>query len=405
MFQKATPTITWAGPASIVCGTALGATQLDATASWTSGGTIVNVPGTFTYTPATGSLLGAGNYQTLSVSFTPTDTTNYASSSGTTTINVLKATPTITWASPASIVYGSALGATQLDATASWTAGGTTVNVPGTFTYTPAAGALLGAGNNETLSASFTPTDTTDYASSGGTTTINVLKATPTITWASPASIVYGTALGATQLDATASWTSGGTTVNVPGTFTYTPATGTVLGAGNNQTLSLSFTPTDTADYTSASGTTTISVSKAAPTITWSSPANIVYGTALGATQLDATASWTSGGTTVNVPGTFTYTPASGTVLGAGNNQTLSLSFTPTDTTDYASTGASTTINVSKAAPTIAWSRPANIVYGTASGAHPVGRHGVLDVGRNNRERARNVHLHAGRGRAVGRRE
>ena len=41
---------------------------------------------------------------------------------------------------------------------------------------------------------------------------------------------------------------------DVPGTFVYTPAAGTVLGAGQQQTLTLTFTPTDTADYTGASG-------------------------------------------------------------------------------------------------------------------------------------------------------
>ena len=50
-----------------------------------------------------------------------------------------------------------------------------------------------------------------------------MLKATPTITWATPADITYGTALSATQLNATAS---------VPGTFVYTPVAGTVLNAG-----------------------------------------------------------------------------------------------------------------------------------------------------------------------------
>ena len=38
----------------------------------------------------------------------------------------------------------------------------------------------------------------------------------------------------------------------MPGTFTYTPAAGTVLKAGTGQTLSVSFTPTDTTDYTTA---------------------------------------------------------------------------------------------------------------------------------------------------------
>ena len=83
------------------------------------------------------------------------------------------------------------------------------------------------------------------------TATIAVAQATPTITWANPASIVYGTALSSAQLDATAS---------VPGTFTYTPAAGTVLGAGNSQTLSVTFTPTDSTDYKSASATASINV-------------------------------------------------------------------------------------------------------------------------------------------------
>ena len=104
-------------------------------------------------------------------------------------------TSDVTWANPANITYGTALGATQLDATASSTSGGTTVNLPGSFTYAPAAGKVLGAGSSERLSVSFTPTDTTDYADANATATINVLKATPTITWANPANIGNGTAL------------------------------------------------------------------------------------------------------------------------------------------------------------------------------------------------------------------
>ncbi|MGO9750201.1 MAG: MBG domain-containing protein [Solirubrobacteraceae bacterium] len=219
------------------------------------------------------------------------------------------------------------------------------------FTYTPAAGKVLGAGSR-TLSVAFTPTDTTDYTSATATATINVTQATPTITWANPAAIVYGTALSGTQLDATAS---------VPGTFTYTPAAGAVLGAGNNQSLSVSFTPTDTTDYTRATATATINVTQATPKISWTNPANIVYGKALSGTQLDATA---------NVAGTFTYPTAAGTVLGAGN-QALSVSFTPTDSTDYTTATASTTINVNQATLLIT-AKPATKVYGQQNPAFAV---------------------------------
>ena len=50
---------------------------------------------------------------------------------------------------------------------------------------------------------------------------------------------------------------------------------------------------------------------KMAPTITWSNPAAINYGTAISETQLNAAAS---------VPGSFAYNPASGTILGAGDS-------------------------------------------------------------------------------------
>ena len=102
--------------------------------------------------------------------------------------------------------------------------------------------------------------------------TLIITQATPTITWANPAPITTGTALGATQLDATASWTVGGNTVNVPGVFTYNPAAGSVLSPGNNQTLSVSFAPNDTADYTDATATTSINVTQhaTAPPPPWS---------------------------------------------------------------------------------------------------------------------------------------
>jgi hypothetical protein len=342
------PTITWSDPASILYGTALSGSQLDATAS---------VPGTFTYSPSLGTVLGAGDDQTLSVSFAPTDTTDYTDATFAVTIDVLQAAPTITWPDPADITYGTPLSNTQLDATASWTVGGVNGSVAGTFTYTPGLGTVLGAGDNQVLSVSFAPTDTTDYTSATFTATIDVLQAAPTITWSDPADILYGTALSGSQLDATAS---------VPGTFTYTPGLGTVLHAGDDQTLSVSFAPTDTTDYTGATFAVTIDVLQATPTIAWPDPADIVYGTPLSNTQLDATASWTVGGVTGSVAGTFTYTPAAGIVLGAGDNQTLSVSFAPTDTTDYTDATFATKINVLQATPTITWSAPANILYGTA---------------------------------------
>ncbi|MGA3181269.1 MAG: choice-of-anchor tandem repeat GloVer-containing protein [Verrucomicrobiota bacterium] len=328
--QQATPVITWAAPAGITYGTALGTNQLNASA---------NVQGAFVYNPASGTMLGAGSNQSLSVTFTPSDTTNYSTATATVRINVRKAAPVVTWPAPAAITYGTALGSNQLDATA---------NIPGSFTYTPSAGTILYAGNNQTLSAAFTPSDATDYSNATATVMINVQRATPVITWAAPAAIIYGTALSSNQLDATA---------NVSGSFAYTPSSGAVLGAGSNQTLAVTFTPADTADYFSAGANVTINVLQAASIITWAAPAGITYGTALSSTQLDATA---------NVTGSFAYNPAAGAILGAGSNQTLSVTFTPLNTGDYSTATATVSINVQRATPVITWAAPAAIAYGAA---------------------------------------
>lgn len=82
------------------------------------------------------------------------------------------------------------------------------------------------------------------------------------------------------------------------------------------------------------------------PTITWSNPSAITYGTALSGTQLNAS---------TGIAGTFTYTPASGTVLNAGS-QSLSVLFTPTDQATYSNVSKTVTIVVNKAAATMSYS-------------------------------------------------
>ena len=170
-------------------------------------------------------------------------------------------TPTINWSNPADITYGTALSSTQLDAIAS---------VDGSFTYTPAAGTILGAGQDQTLSVNFTPTDTTDFSTVTASVTINVDQATPVVSVA-PVLLTYGTALADAQLGGTAAWMVDGAQVSVPGTYTYTSASGTVLNASSSDyTESVTFRPDDTTDYTSVTTTVAVHVAEAALTITTS---------------------------------------------------------------------------------------------------------------------------------------
>ena len=82
-------------------------------------------------------------------------------------------------------------------------------------------------------------------------------KGTPVITWPAPAPITYSFPVNSTQLNATA---------NVPGTFSYSPSSGTLLPAGE-RTLSVTFTPTDTVNYNATTATRTLTVNKATPNV------------------------------------------------------------------------------------------------------------------------------------------
>jgi hypothetical protein len=243
----------------------------------------------------------------------------------------------ITWQNPADITYGSALSNTQLNAVA---------NTVGSFVYKPSAGSILPVGRNQQLITTFTPSDQSIYVVTKKTVVINVNKATPVITWESPADIAYGAALGNDQLNATS---------DMEGVFSYNPASGTVLQAGNNQKLIVTFTPADTSNYSIVTDSVYLNIRQLTPVLTWENPDDIVYGTGLGAEQLDATA---------DLEGTFSYNPDVGTILSAGLSQKLTVTFIPGNS-NYSIQKDSAYINVSKAAPVISWNNPIDITYGS----------------------------------------
>ena len=125
--------------------------------------------------------------------------------------------------------------------------------VTGSFAFTthttvPTAG-------TDSESATFTPTDTTDYNPVTATFNVVASKATPTVTWPTASDITYGQTLTSSKL------TGGGAvsgTANVPGTFAF--ATPTTAPAAGSQTESVIFTPTDASDYNTATGSVTLTV-------------------------------------------------------------------------------------------------------------------------------------------------
>ncbi len=304
---KSVPEIDWTSPGPIPYGIPLSADQLNASAA---------VPGTFEYSPAAGEMLPAGSHP-LSVTFTPSDGISYAPAEATVQLTVTRGIPAITWPAPAPITYGTALNGAQLNAASS---------VPGTLVYNPGPGAVLAAGEH-TPSLVFTPSNLSDYTPVQVVVPLSVARATPAISWPAPQAINSATPLGTAQLNARAS---------VPGTFAYSLAAGETLQPGVH-TLSVTFTPADSLNYTPAQASVSLAVTAIVPAvITWETPRSISYGTALGEQQLSASSS---------APGSFLYAPSAGDVLPPGEHR-LSVIFTPEDQERYAKAHATVVIIV-----------------------------------------------------------
>jgi hypothetical protein len=306
-----------------------------ATAVGTDG--VTSVPGTFEffYSGPSNPPSFAGTY-TVTAYFT-SGVSNYGSTVATSTMII----------NPAPAVFGDLVSPTIPDGTP-------TVTLSGNLTdgqLAPASGSVdvtlngvtqavpLGAG--DTFAATFdtsalppgsyavayayVPGDT-DFTAQNGSSTVTVttsVQTTPTIIWATPTPITYGTPLSAAQLDATA--VDPNTNAPLAGAFSYSPVAGTILDAGT-QTLNVTFVPADTTDYTSASGSATIVVNGAPTTTTLaSSSSTSVYGE-----PITFTATVTSSVPATGTPaGTITFIDGS-TVLGS---QSLDLYGTATLTT------------------------------------------------------------------------
>jgi hypothetical protein len=198
---------------------------------------------------------------------------------------------------------------------------------------------------------------------------LTVNKATPEIVWEVPPEIPFGVPLDSGILSARASRLG----IPVEGAYAYTPPEGTLLYPGPGQPLTVEFTPADRDNYESASAYVMIDVSLGIPEITWPRPSDIVYGTALDSTQLNASASF--GGEPLD--GSFDYTPFQGAVLNAGSDQVLTAYFNPAQPEIYSPVSITTLINVLKAEPTITWSQPLGYRLRRGLGGSPTERHSV----------------------------
>ncbi|HBA73043.1 MAG TPA: hypothetical protein DCZ63_12905, partial [Geobacter sp.] len=190
-----------------------------------------------------------------------------------------------------------------------------------TYTYQGTATATAFAGTTHTITPSaamFATGNPANYVITYTNGLLTISKAPLTIT-ANNLTKTYGTAITFTGLEFTAT--------GLLNTDTVTSVNLTSNGAAGNATVTGSPYPivpnaifgTGLSNYTVTLVNGLLTVTKANPVITWATPAAVLFGTALSNTQLNATA---------NIPGTFAYTPAAGTVLNT-SSRILSVTFTP----------------------------------------------------------------------------
>ena len=204
----------------------------------------------------------------------------------------------------------------------------------------------------------------TQTVSLSGTATGNV---DPGLAWTTPTAITYGTSLSGTQLNATAT---------AAGTFAYTPAAGTFLNAGNNQTLSVTFTPSDPSTYTSKTLTVPITVNPAPLTVSANNAArpygqpNPAFSASYNGFLLGDTIAVLSG-----LPSLTTTATTSSTI---GNNYTILAAIGNLQAANYAFSFVNGTLTITQATPPITWGTngilPA-ISYGTSLASSLNARH------------------------------
>lgn len=221
------------------------------------GSAVTNASGVATLATYNPSALNAGPHtvEAFFAGATISSVTYGASTSGTQTLTVLQAPQAITFTStaPVDAVVG---GPTYL-VTAVGGGSGNPVSfssgTPLTCSVSGSTVSMLAAGSCTVLA---NQAGNLNYsAAPQASQSFTIAKATPTIVWANPAAIVYGTALSGTQLNAVAS---------VAGSYLYTPASGMVLDAGTH-TLRVDFTPSDTDNYTTAFAEVSLTVLQATP--------------------------------------------------------------------------------------------------------------------------------------------
>jgi hypothetical protein len=300
-------------------------------------------------------------------SLSGTDAGNYVVAAGSTTADITAATLTVSGTSAANKTYDGTAAA-ALSASLSGLVSGDTValNQSGAFSDKNAA-----TGKTVSYISSLSGSDAGNYvlASSSGTTTADISRASLSISGITVGDKTYNASTAATVNTAGASYNGlfagDAVTVSATGLFSDKNA-----GAGKTVSLSSSYSGTDVGNYIiTDQASTTASISQAALTVTGITAADKTYNASTAATVNTAGASYNGlfAGDVVSVAATGLFSNKN-----AGGNKTvdLSSSYSGTDVGNYIITDqAGTTASISQAALTVTGITAADKTYNASTAA------------------------------------
>lgn len=350
-------------------------------------GAVVTGSCAFTYNGSPNPPVTAGAY-TVSATFTPADTTLYQTVQGSGTITIQQATPILTVTGGTFNYDGNA----EAASCGAVNTAGAAVSGNCSFTYNGVSAAPVSPGNY-TVSATFTPADTTDYAPAQGTANIVINQGAPTVTLTG-GSFSYNGAAHAASCAVTGvggAQVSGSCAI----TYSFTAPSGQVTAGSSapvnagTYNLSAVFTSGDP-NYANASASgVTLTITPAALTVT-ANGATKIYGAQLPQftvsysgfvgsdtpASLTGTLNFSTTATAASPVGTYTLTPGGLT----SSNYTISfvsgmLSITP----------ASLTVTAQNATSVYGQPLPAFTVSyaGFVNGDGPSSLQGALQIATN----------------------
>lgn len=360
---KSSPTLLWSPPTSVLFGTTYAEVM-------TAEMQAADAAGTITYEGADGTaipddaVIPIGPDHVVKATYVPSRAaaSAYHPVTAERTINVDKAASAVAFdlGSPTTATFGDAPFTVDVsgtpgagDVTVRAQTGSTcTVDSPSAGTAITATVTLTRAGDcvllaDQAATDEYTAAPTAQWS-------VTTSKGNPEITWTPPSTLTYGDAVSDLF----------GATADVPGTMTYLVdgaeiEPDAVIDAGAERSVSVTFTPDQSDDYTDATATRTFTVEQAAQRLSVAEIADKTFGGGPFSLDINGTG---PGAISTSATGLCTVDDAKVTIVGAGE---CSVTVAMAGTNNYLSADPVTrTFTITPAAQTLTVGQIANRTYG-----------------------------------------